>query len=59
MTNEEIFEQCDGYFTISDESYKLKYVFKEKENEILFPFRKQYINKDSILPSCVYLMYPN
>jgi hypothetical protein len=59
MTHEEIFEQCDGYFAISEELYKKNYVYKEKEDNFLFPFQKHDINKDSILPSCVYLLYPN
>lgn len=57
MTKEEIFAECDGYMTVSDESYKERFVFKEKEGQILFPFEKFPVRKESIMPGCINLMY--
>lgn len=57
MTKEEIFAECDGYMTVSDESYKERFVYKEKDDQILYPFKKYPVWKDSIIPSCINLMY--
>lgn len=57
MTDQEIFDQCDGYMTVSDDRYKEKYVYKEKDGQILYPFYKFWIRKESGWPSCVYIMY--
>ena len=57
MTKEEIFAECDGYMTVSDESYKERFVYKEKDGQLLYPFKKYSVWKDSIIPSCINLMY--
>jgi hypothetical protein len=54
-------ENCIGFMTFSSQetiaNYKKTYQFKEKDGETLFPFYKQTIRPESILPSAVYYMY--
>lgn len=62
-TPEKKWENLVGFMTISDETqvenYKKFFQHKEQDGQTLFPFYKQQIKQDTILPSAVYYMFSN